>query len=112
MRNRFQKNTSLVAPKRTPATAPVGRKGAPLENAPYQPTRHADEIINGREYTGHAIDQVQNRGLVPSVVEDAIQNGRRSADPIPGRTRNYSPDNNVTVITEGDKVITVIPGKR
>jgi hypothetical protein len=96
----------------TPASAPVGRKGVPLENAPYQPTRNADAVINGRRYTGHALDQVQNRGLLPSAVEDAIQNGRRSPDPIPGRTRNYSPDNNITVITEGDDVITVIPGRR
>lgn len=95
-----------------PASAPVGRKGAPLEDAPYQSTRNTNEVINGRRYTGHALDQAQNRGITPSVVEDAIRNGLKNADPFSGRTRNYSPENNITVITEGDDVITIIPGRR
>ena len=41
------------------------------------------------------------------------QNGEQSPDPIPGRTRNYSPENNVTVITDSDgTVVTVINGRR
>jgi len=76
------------------------------------PTRNSDEIISGRRYTGHSLDLAQNRGITPSVVEDAIQNGAKSADPIPGRVRNYSSDNNITVITEGSDVVTVISGKR
>ena len=95
-----------------PASAPTGRSGSPLENLEGTPTRNSDEIIRGRRYTGHSLDQAQNRGLTPSVVEDAIRNGTKSADPIPGRVRNYSPKNNITVITEGSDVVTVIPGKR
>ena len=73
----------------------VQRRLQELENLKGTPTQNADEVINGRRYTGHALDQAQNRGLTTSVVEDAIQNGRGSADPIPGRTRNFSPDNNI-----------------
>ena len=32
-------------------------------------------VINGRQYTGHAIDRMQGRGIMPSVVEDTIAHG-------------------------------------
>jgi hypothetical protein len=54
---------------------------------------------------------MQNRGLMPSVVENTIRTGARFADPIVGRTRFYDPINNVTVITEGERVVTAIPGR-
>jgi hypothetical protein len=54
---------------------------------------------------------MQNRGLMPSVVENTIRTGVRSADPIVGRTRFYDAVNNVTVITEGERVVTAIPGR-
>ena len=54
---------------------------------------------------------MRNRGLMPSVVENTIQTGVRSADPIVGRLRYFDPVNNVTVITEGERVITIIPGR-
>jgi len=73
--------------------------------------RNADATIGGRTYVGHALDQMQNRGLLPSVVENTIRTGVRSADPIVGRTRYYDAVNKVTVILEGNKVITVIPGR-
>ncbi|MBP1149976.1 MULTISPECIES: RHS repeat-associated core domain-containing protein [Methylocaldum] len=95
-----------------PASAPSGRNGFPLQNAPYQQTRNPDAVVNGRRYCGHALDQMQNRGLTPSVIEDTIKNGQRSPDPIPDRTRIYNSDNNITVIVEGNDVVTVIPGKR
>ncbi len=106
------KNKVTEGVGRTPATAPVGRKNNPLENLSDTPTRNADEVINGRRFTGHSLDQAQNRGLTPSVIDDAIKNGSKSADPIPGRSRNFSPKNNITVITEGNDVITVFPGRR
>jgi RHS repeat-associated protein len=37
--------------------------------------------IGGRQYTGHALDQMQGRGLTPSVVEDTLARGVRT----PGR---------------------------
>lgn len=32
-------------------------------------------VINGRQYTGHAIDRMQGCGIMPSVVEDTIAHG-------------------------------------
>jgi len=97
------------------ASAPVGRRGSPLNNTPMNPPgvpRNSDSIIGGRRFTGHALDEMQNRGIPPSVVEDAIVNGIQSQDPIPGRQRSFSPDNRITVITEGGDVITVVPGRQ
>jgi hypothetical protein len=91
-----------------PASTPVGSKRSPMENVhPNPPT-----TINGREYGGHAIDRMQGRGIPPSVVENTIQHGAVSPDPIPGRLRHFDPVNNITVVTEGGKVVTVIPGRR
>jgi hypothetical protein len=67
-----------------PASTPVGSKRAPLGSVePNPPT-----AINGRSYGGHAIDQMQARGVPPSVVENTIQHGAVSPDPIPGRLRH------------------------
>ncbi|HEY6557431.1 MAG TPA: DUF4258 domain-containing protein, partial [Polyangiaceae bacterium] len=93
------------------ATGFLGSRGSPLANAAFQPLRNADAIIGGRTFGGHALDQMQNRGITPSVIENAIQNGLRSADPIVGRLRFFDPVNKVTVITEAERVVTVIPGR-
>lgn len=37
--------------------------------------------LGGRQYAGHALDQMRTRGLTPSVVEDTIANGARSPGP-------------------------------
>jgi RHS repeat-associated protein len=88
-------------PGRVPdASAPVGQRGAPLENAPYQPVRNAPTEVNGRTFTGHALDQMQNRGLTPSVVENTIQNGMPSPGNTPGTTRFFDPVNNTTAIVD------------
>ncbi len=93
------------------ATGFLGSRRAPLPNAPYQPLRNGDAVIGGRTFGGHALDQMQNRGLIPSVVENAIQTGMRSPDPIVGRFRFFDAVNKFTVITEGERVVTVIPGR-
>lgn len=66
--------------------------------------------INGLEYGGHALDEMQSEGFTPSVVEDTIANGQATTQ-TSGRVAHYSPDNNVTVITDNGKVITVTSGK-
>ena len=71
---------------------------------------NGDATIGGRDYGGHALDQMQGRGIPPSAVENAIQNGVESPDSIPGRLQHYDPLNNITVITEGGRVVTVHPG--
>jgi uncharacterized protein RhaS with RHS repeats len=92
------------------ASSVLGSKNAPLNTKPgtNDPTN-----INGRDYTGHAQDRMQGRGIPPSVVEDTIQNGVRGAGKAPGTTSFYSPANNVTVITDtaSGRVVTTYFGQ-
>ena len=58
------------------ARTPVGSRRSPMHvprgtNAPTE--------IAGRRYTGHAIDQMQGRGITPSMVEETITQGAQSA---------------------------------
>lgn len=96
------------------ARTPVGRSGQqnnfPNPNAPKP--RNAPETINGRDFSGHAIDRMQERGFTPSVIENAIQNGARGAGNRPNTSVFTDSVNNLRVITnsENGRVITVIPG--
>jgi len=63
--------------------------------------------IGGRKYTGHALDQMQGRGLTPSVVEDTIQNGVSS--PGKGSTIDYVTDQAKVVTNEAGDVVTTWP---
>jgi hypothetical protein len=82
-----------------------------LQNAPYQPTRNAPATIGGRSYSGHALDQMQNRGIPPSVVDNTIRNGVQFPTRA-GTTGYYDSVNGVRVITNSSTgtVVTVIPG--
>ena len=97
-----------VAPNRG-AQLPVGRRGTPMTtygNAPGE--------VGGRQYSGHAFDQMQGRGVPPSAVENTVRTGRASPDPIPGRSRHYDSVNDLTVVTDSQsgRVITVMTGER
>ena len=94
-----------------PASTPVGRVGrGPM--TVQTPGTNRPATIGGRDYTGHALDRMQQRGLVPSVVEDAIAHGTATPGRMPGTTAHYSAVNNVTVITDTatGRVITTYPG--
>lgn len=54
----------------------------PNPNAPKP--RNAPETINGRNFSGHAIDRMQERGFTPSVIENTLKSGTRSAGNKPG----------------------------
>lgn len=72
-----------------------------------QERRNQRQLVNGRYYSGHALDQLQDRGIMPSVVETAIQHGRK----IPDSTANVFIDdiNRIKVVVNRDgEVITVI----
>jgi hypothetical protein len=86
------------------ARAPVGRLGSPM-NVPGP--QNVPTVINGRTYTGHALDQMQGRGLVPSVIEDTIANGARTAGRH-GATIFTTPQARVIVNPNGS-VKTVMP---
>jgi len=88
-----------------PASAPVGRRAPNLEGAnrqlqtPPGAPRNAPGEVYGRDYSGHAFDQMQNRGLTPSVVEDTVRTG--APRPGGGGTTVYTnPANNVTVVID------------
>lgn len=79
----------------------------------YQPLRNNAAVISGREYAGHALDQMQNRGLMPSVIENTISQGTTfPTKPGTGTTGFYDSVNRVRVITDSvsGRVVTVITG--
>ncbi|WP_017327099.1 RHS repeat-associated core domain-containing protein [Synechococcus sp. PCC 7336] len=83
-------------------STPVGRRGGdPTRGGPIQvpPPANTRTTIGNREFSGHTLDRMQEQGLVPSVVEDAIQNGQRSAGR-DGTDLFFSPENNVTVVVD------------
>ncbi|WP_089724734.1 DUF4258 domain-containing protein [Candidatus Thiosymbion oneisti] len=93
------------------ATGFRGGKGFELKNAPYQGVRNQPTEINGRVFSGHALDQMQNRGIMPSVVENAIKTGK-SFSARAGTSEFFDPVNKVRVITDSatGRVVTIIRG--
>ncbi len=97
-----------------PASAPVGTSRSPMQvGVPGGWPTNAPGAINGRPYSGHAIDRMQGRGIPPSVVENTIQNGVPSAGNRSGTTAYYDRMNNITVVsaTNNGTVITVRYGR-
>jgi RHS repeat-associated protein len=93
------------------ATGFLGRAGNELKNAPYQKVRNKATQINGRDFSGHALDQMQNRGVMPSVVENALNTGTQFPTRA-GTNGFYDAVNNVRVIVNSETglVVTVIRG--
>ncbi|HEY5236345.1 MAG TPA: DUF4258 domain-containing protein, partial [Rhabdochlamydiaceae bacterium] len=87
--------------------------GYELQQPAFQGVRNVKTTINERPYSGHAIDQMQNRGLPPTAVENAIKTGTKTPDPILGRMRYHDTVNNITVVVEQESglVVTVRPGE-
>lgn len=54
----------------------VGRRGFEVY---VRPGTNAPARIGGHEFTGHALDQIQGRGIIPSMVKEALANDTRSA---------------------------------
>jgi RHS repeat-associated protein len=98
--------------KSTPsASTPVGGRGQknswPNPDSPKP--RNAPTTIGGRDYSGHAIDRMQERGIPPSAVENAIQHGNATPGENPGTTNFADQVNNINVVTDTStgRVITV-----
>ena len=60
-----------------------------------------------------SLDQMQNRGITPSVVENAIKTGNASPGNVAGRTIFRDSSNNISVVTDTatGRVITVRGGQ-
>ena len=86
----------------------AGRHTPQHVNSPLQPVQNSPANINGRQFSGHALDQMINRGLTPTVVENAIQTGTRSSGNTSGTTLVHDAVNNVTAILNnaGDVITT------
>ena len=75
--------------------------------APNQPT-----VINGVEFTGHALDQMQARGITsPSLVIDVVNNGVTTTGNTVNELVHTSVSGDLRVITNSSntKIITVMP---
>jgi hypothetical protein len=72
------------------------------------PGTNEGTTIGGRWYTGHALDQMQGRGLMPSVIEDTIKTGTASPGNTAGTTVYMTGQARVVVNSAGD-VVTAMP---
>jgi RHS repeat-associated protein len=86
-----------------------GSQRLQLGNMPANAVRNAPANIGGRNYTGHALDQMQNRGMTPSVVENAISTGATRAGNTAAEIRYFDSANNVSVVLDraSGRVVTV-----
>lgn len=90
---------------RPPASAPAGRRMPNSESAnrqlttPEGPPRNEPAEVDGRPFSGHALDRMQDRGLVPSVVNNAVRPGNlvKTSD---GASTYYDAVNGVSVIID------------
>ncbi len=94
--------------------APMGSRFNQMNqpvNPSYQSVRNEITNINGRQYSGHALDRMQDRGITPSVVENAIKHGIVSDSR--GDAKVYTDQINrvKVVLNNNGDVITVTYGK-
>ena len=87
------------------ASTPIGSTRSPMNVAP---GTNEGTTIGGRWYTGHALDQMQGRGLMPSVIEDTIKTGTASPGNTAGTTVYMTGQARVVVNSAGD-VVTAMP---
>ena len=89
------------------ASSPIGYSGAEMKvvmgtNSP--------KIISNIYYTGHALDQMQGRGITPTVVENTISVGKKITNTT--KVLYYDSVNNISVITNSNgSIITAYRGK-
>lgn len=81
------------------STGYKGSRGNELKNRG-SAARNQRTTINGKEYTGHALDQMQNRGITPSVVEDALSRGVKT-DGYDGATQHTTEQSRVITNPDG-----------
>jgi RHS repeat-associated protein len=83
------------------ASSPVGSQRSPWSNFdPDGPPINSADTVNGVDYSGHALDQMANRGIPPSVVDNALQTGESFPGNTAAETVHYDPVNNISVVTD------------
>ena len=101
------------APSRE-TTGYLGRSGSDMVNFHgTNPPQNIKTTIKGLDYSGHSLDQMRNRGIMPSVVENTILHGSVSK----GHSGNLvfsENSNNMRVIMDSklDTVVTAVRGVR
>jgi uncharacterized protein RhaS with RHS repeats len=85
-------------------STPVGSGQSPM-NVPGP--QNNPSTIGGLNYTGHALDAMQGRGITPSVVEDTIANGIKSSG-YDGATI-YKTDQATVIVNPNGTIKTVYP---
>jgi RHS repeat-associated protein len=98
-----------LAGDKDPST-PTGQSGSPMD---VEDGTNSPGSVSGRDYSGHAFDQMQSEGITPSVVNNTIENGGQVPGKMPGTTAYYDPVNNITVVTDSTtgRVVTVSRGR-
>lgn len=90
-----------------PTQVPVGTRRVPLS---VSRATNQSATFFGRNYSGHAIDEMQSSGFTPSVVEDAISTTKGVPGKLPDTIVHDSLTNGVRVITNNEgRVVTVTP---
>jgi hypothetical protein len=106
--------------KSTSAMGFTGRKGFELTNPgkgntiPSTGNRNPSMAYEGRTFSGHAVDQMQNRGIPFSAANNAMLHGETyPSQQVAGRTVFYDAQNDLSVIVQDstEKVVTVTYGK-
>ena len=88
-------------------STPTGSRGNELG---VPPGTNSPETIDGRYYTGHALDRMQERGYPTTVVENVIGSGVPSAGNTPGTTQYYDVTNNISVIVNDTGGVVTVRG--
>jgi len=91
-----------------PASTPIGRSGNPMNVS-----NNTSTTINCRQFSSHAIDQMQSDGIMPSVVANALSHYSPQPGNRPGTSVHFDPINNLSVVVNSNngRVITVSKGQ-
>ena len=64
-------------------------------------TNNTPTIINSREYSGHALDEMRTQGIMPSVVENTVANNQGAlSSKVLNNVIHYDSINNISVVVD------------